>query len=182
MRDLGMALKEARSLHKHLFDKTKEAKTQGHANYRLAFEKAQNDIEQWIGEQKASGRIEIPSPIVINITDGIISERNDRDFFIAESVKAANDLTSMATIDGNVRLLNVCFEAKSKKEQFKFVKDYPQESNLQFLFNISSPMSEDMVENARSYFDIAEIGSRCAFLSSGGVNAILKLIDGFDLD
>lgn len=173
--DLATALKVSITENKPLFDKTKEAKTQGFANYRLAFEKSKNDIEQWIGEQITAGITNVPSPIVINITDGNISERDGEGLCITESMKAANDLTSLATKDGNVRLFNICFEVKSNKERLSFVKDYPQESNLQFLFNISSPMSEDMVESAKSYF--GRVGPRLMFLSSGEVSAILKLME-----
>ncbi len=177
-KDLGKALKEAKSLNKPLFDKTKEAKPEYQTVMRLAFERAKSDIEQWISKQKAAG-VRIPAPIVINITDGFPYEGKDKEQkqVFSETLKSAKDLTSIATPDGNVRLFNVHFDPDSKEETLRFPQNRPAEEHLQFLFDASSPMSGDMINLARTYFKEACMGSRCMLSNEKDISNLARFID-----
>lgn len=177
IRDLAIALKA--SANKPLFDKTKEAKPEYQTVMRIAFEKAKSDIEQWINNQKSDNVAQIPSPIVINISDGFPyegKEKNQKQVF-AETLKAAQELTSISTPDGNVRLFNVHFDPDSKEETLRFPKKRPDDERLQFLFDASSPMSEDMINSARAYFNEAEIGSRCMLSNEKEISNLARFIE-----
>lgn len=177
IRDLAMALKA--SANKPLFDKTKEAKPEYQTMMRMAFDKAKSDIEQWINEQKRAERIRIPSPIVINITDGFPYEGDDKDQkeIYAQTLKAAQDLMAISTNDGNVRIYNVHFDPNTKEDTLTFPKQRPKEEHLQFLFDASSPMSEDMVKSAQSYFKVADMGSRCMLSNEKDISNLAKFIE-----
>ena len=176
IRDLAMALKE--SSNKPLFDKTREAKPEYQTIMRLAFEKAKNDIEQWISKQKSVG-LRIPAPIVINVTDGFPYEgedKNQRRVF-KETLKAARELTAVSTPDGNVRLFNIHFDPETKEDTLRFPKRPPREEHLQFLYDASSPMTEDMVNSARAYFKEAEMGSRCMLSNEKEISNLANFIE-----
>ena len=67
---LAKAFLVAKKENKPIFDKNVEAKPEHQTCMKMAFDKAKEDIEQWIAAQRANGITAIPAPIVINITDG----------------------------------------------------------------------------------------------------------------
>lgn len=176
IRDLALALRATSG--KPLFDKTKEAKPEYQTIMRLAFERAKADIEQWIAKQRIAA-VPIPAPIVINISDGFPYEGPERDQtqVFAETLKAAKDLTAISTPDGNVRLFNIHFDPKSKERTLHFPQTRPSEAHLQFLFDASSPMSEDMVNSARAYFNEANMNSRCMLSNEKEISNLAKFIE-----
>ena len=161
-----------------IFDKENEAKPDGQTCMRLAFEKAKEDIEQWIANQTRKGFTRIPAPIVINITDGYPYEEGavQEDVF-KNTVKAAKDLMSVRTMDGNVRIFNVHFDPSSIETSLRFPKTRPSSEELQFLFDASSTMSEDLVSVAQAYgFEDAEMGSKCMISNEKDVSKLADFI------
>lgn len=179
IRDLAMALKASKSENKPLFDKTKEAKPEYQTVMRIAFEKAKSDIEQWINRQRNDGIEQIPSPVVINLTDGFPYEGKEKDqkIVFAETLKAAKELTSLSTSDGNVRLFNAHFDPDTKEETLRFPKKRPEEEYLQFLYDASSPMTEAMINSAKAYFKEADSGSRCMLSNVKDVKDIAAFME-----
>lgn len=120
---------------------------------RLAFEKAKQDIEEWLKVQKQKGILNSPSPVVINITDGFPYEgpNFNQDEVYTNTLKAAKDIMSIATSDGNVRLFNIHFEPQSEEPTLRFPAKEPNSKNLQFLYNASSVMTPQMILSANIY-------------------------------
>ena len=130
---------------------------------RLAFERAKQDIEEWLSIQNKKGILNSPSPIVINITDGFPYEgpNFNQDNVYADTLKAAKDIMSITTSDGNVRLFNIHFDPQSEEPTLRFPTSEPNDTNLQFLYNASSVMTPQMILSARTYgFTETKDGSR----------------------
>jgi uncharacterized protein YegL len=130
---------------------------------RLAFERAKLDIEEWLSIQKIKGNLNTPSPIVINITDGFPYEgpKFNQDNVYADTLKAAKDIMSISTSDGNVRLFNIHFDPQTEEPTLRFPSSEPNSKNLQFLYNASSVMTSQMVSAAKTYgFAETKEGSR----------------------
>lgn len=120
---------------------------------RLAFERAKLDIEEWLSIQKMKGYLNTPSPVVINITDGFPNEgpNFNQNNVYADTLKAAKDIMSITTSDGNVRMFNIHFDPQSEEPTLRFPANEPNSKNLQFLYNASSVMTSQMVSAARIY-------------------------------
>ena len=154
-------------------------KPTGQTFMKRAFEVAKKDVEDWIKQQKNAGRENIPAPIIMNITDGFPYEGKGKSqaLVFEETLKAAQDLTSISTSDGNVRLYNIHFDPESKEDTLKFPKLRPSERHLQFLYDASSSLSEDMFIVAKNYFKEAEIGSRCMLSNVKDLEDLANFID-----
>lgn len=178
-RDLAIKVANARKAGKPLFDKQNEAKPEYQTRMQAAFEAAQVDIEQWIAKQKAAGA-PIPAPIVINITDGEPWEGkayNQKDVY-SNTLKAARNLMNISTPDGNVRLFNIHHDPSSKSETLRFPTTKPNSEHLQFLYDASSGMSEDMLKTAHSYgFITADMNSRCMISNEHEVSKLASFIE-----
>lgn len=180
MRDIALLLKQSRVSGQPIFDKSNEAKPEYQTRMQLAFEKAKEDIEQWVSEQKQKGFTKIPAPIVINITDGYPYEGKEyvqTDVF-ENTLRAAKSLMDYRTMDGNVRIFNVHYDPSSSISTLRFPKTRPSGEELQFLYDASSPMSGDLIAAAKNYgFEEAEIGSKCMISNEKEVSKLASFIE-----
>lgn len=158
-KEIGPFLKLARKKHLPILDKTKDAKPEYQTCMRLAFIEAKRDIEQWLAKQNAEI---VPSPIVINITDGYPYEGKDQneDEVFSRTLRAAKELTDIHTSDGPVRLFNIHYEPSSDIPTLRFPKTEPSNRVLRFLYNASSPVTADMAKALSPYFTEVTEGAR----------------------
>lgn len=178
---LALAFRDARKEGRPLFDKNGKAKPEYQTCMGMGFEKAKQDVEQWIAEQKAKGKTSIPAPIVINITDGEPYEGKDiaQNVVFERTLRAATELMSVKTDDGNVRIFNVHHDPSTNDPTLRFPTSKPTlNDNMAFLYQASSPMSDDLVSSAQSYgFAEATIGSRCMISNETDISRVASFIE-----
>ena len=178
---LSKALLEAKKGGRPLFNKKEEAKPEFQTCMKMAFDKAKEDVEQWIAQQKAEGRTEIPSPIVINITDGEPYEGDDisKEDVFEKTRQAAMALMNVSTDDGNVRIFNVHHDPTISDPSLSFPTSQPTiNENMAFLYQISSPMYEDLLDSAHTFgFTEATIGSHCMISNEKDVSRVVSFIE-----
>lgn len=162
VRQMAGAMLDAEEAGKKIFDPQGNAKPEYQTCMRLAFEKAKKDVEAWIQSQQ--GKTDIPSPIVINVTDGYPyeGEEYNQEQVYADTLKAAQELMHISTPDGYVRLLNIHHDPKTNTANVKFPCAMPtQGDNVRFLFQASSPLTAQMAIAANNMgFAEAREGSR----------------------
>ncbi|MBR4367128.1 MAG: VWA domain-containing protein [Bacteroidaceae bacterium] len=178
---LARALKDAKRENRPLFDKNAEAKPEYQTCMKMGFEKAKQDVDQWIAGQKANGKTAIPAPIVINITDGQPYEGDDvpQDEVFRQTLQAARDLMNVMTMDGNVRIFNVHYDPETSDPTLRFPTSQPTlNENMAFLYQASSPMSDELVLSAQSYgFPEAVSGSRCMMSNEKDASKLASFIE-----
>lgn len=178
---IAVALSEARKEGRPLFDKNGIAKPEFQTCMRMAFEKAKQDIEEWIVCQRSLGRVKIPSPIVINITDGEPYEGDDinQDNLFNETLQAAQALMRVETDDGNVRIFNIHHDPQSVGSPLRFPVEKPTSSpNMAFLYDASSVMTEDMIDLAHKFdFMEAAKGSHCMISNESSPSNVSRFIE-----
>ncbi|MEM7271748.1 MAG: VWA domain-containing protein [Actinomycetota bacterium] len=118
-----------------------------------AIELAGSWLSRWVADHPDS----FP-PIVINITDGIVTDRGSDGSGLSEW---ARRLRSLGTEDGNVLLFNVFLTAGTARPIFfpSTPSGLPQPAGTD-LFETASPLPASMVEVARSAGFPAEPGAR----------------------
>lgn len=116
-----------------------------------AFDKAAEDIQEWIAKQRTAGITRIPAPLVINITDGAPYEGNGVDA-IEKARKAAERLKSIQITDGNVLVFNIHFTVDPKGARLILPSQPPMNQYLRFLYDASSVIPEKLVETAKEQF------------------------------
>lgn len=159
-----------------------EAKESGLTNMEDAFKMASNKIKEWIEFQQKKG-VPIPAPRVVNITDGHPEMRGVPDDKAMEKAEtAARELMGVQTDDGKVMLSNIFLYSCNIRfpqqidEVNKSIKEDWARTNAEFLFRISSEISEASVANAASKGLTVDIGSRL-LLCSDNPEDILKFLD-----
>lgn len=142
-----------------------EVKPEYQTCMRLAFDEAKRDIEQWLAKQNNSS--EIPSPIVINITDGYPYEgkNTDQNKVFENTLRAAKDLMAIRTSDGPVRVFNIHYEPGNNLPTLRFPQNEPKDQILQFMYNASSLLTDDMAKALSIKFKEATEGA-CAMVSN----------------
>lgn len=155
---MTQAMIEAEENETKIFDRNSNAKPEYQTCMRMAFEKAIEDVEEWIHRQEGEPIEEIPSPIVINVTDGFPYEgkNKDQEDVYKNTLAAAEKLMSIKTNDGHVRLFNIHYDPKSKEKTMRFPCEIPSETNMRFLYNASSPLTEKMIIAANNHFGFTE--------------------------
>ena len=143
---------------------------------RLAFDEAKRDIEQWLASQKNTSNI--PSPIVINITDGYPYEGKDVDQnkVFESTLSSAKELMAIRTNDGPVRVFNIHYEPGGNTPTLRFPKNEPKDQILQFMYNASSPLTNDMAEVLSKYFKEATGGARAMISNEKNVKDLTNFI------
>ncbi len=179
---LAKAFLVAKKENKPIFDKNVEAKPEHQTCMKMAFDKAKEDIEQWIAAQRANGITAIPAPIVINITDGKPYEGEGDDVqkeVFKQTLQSARALMNLKTEDGNVCVFNVHYDPETSDPTLRFPTSEPTiDDNMAFLFNASSPMSNELVNSAQAYgFQEAVIGSRCMMSNEKDASELAKFIE-----
>lgn len=160
-----------------IFDKNTEFRPQYQTWMRLAFDEARKDIEKWIAKQKTANMI-IPAPIVINITDGYPYEGDSKTWtqVSQETLRAAQALKDISTPDGNVRLFNIHHDPNSKGATSVFPAQRPSAPAEQFLFDASSEMDENTLNNAAKDFSASK-GAKCMVSNEKDPGTLVKLIE-----
>lgn len=173
--EIGALIGESERQERPLFNAITEYQTE----MQKAFETAIKDVNEWIDRQKKAGMTNIPSPIVINITDGFPYEGPDKDQenVFERTLNAAKKLTSISTNDGNIRLFNIHFDPQTKNKTIRFPEQRPVERTLQFMFDASSPMEPDMFTLAKRYFPEATFNSKCMISNEKDLEALFNFID-----
>lgn len=155
----------------------KEGKPQGLTHMSIAFEKAADEIRNWIAKQKTKG-ILVPAPIVINITDGYpeekgLTEQESRD----KALLAANALKAISVDDGNVLLFNIHIDGiVGKEEGLMFPVVRPSDQRKGFLFEASSEMTSTFVLSAQRQNLPATTGSRFMVSNISDVRVLARLV------
>ena len=142
----GWASDYARDLQKCKENGTRiiEPESYGGTPMDLGFQKAAECIEKWLEDRQSAGG-DIPAPIVINITDGMPNSNED-------ATREAKKLMNMSTPDGNVIVFNIHMDEYSNNE-IRFPStpaDAGDSEEAQFLFDISSEMTDQFVRVAKS--------------------------------
>lgn len=112
-------------------------------------------------------------PIVINITDGLVT---DDPFDGASLGEWANRLTSIETSDGNALLLNIFLAADGSPEVLFPVNPNGLPQPGPELFAISSPLPKTMVANARASLVTVPDGAR-GFVFNAGLATLVKFLE-----
>lgn len=130
-----------------------------------AFEKAYELAEQWI-----EGHPDNFPPIVINITDG---EPND----MSRTMKAAQNLMSLATNDGKLLLFNAHISNKTVGEiQLPNNRAGLSDNLAKFLFDISSELPAPLMSAAEKVGFAPQAGARgCVFNAKS--ETLIKLLN-----
>jgi hypothetical protein len=120
-----------------------DAMARGQTPMCAVLERAATILRPWVAEHSFSY-----PPTVINITDG---ESNDGD-----PRKAAQELTSLATSDGNVLLLTVHASSNQFAQQvfFPASADALPDHASQVMFEMSSPLPEPMRRTAQDLLGV----------------------------
>lgn len=159
---MASAMLDAEEAGKKIFDPNGDAKPEYQTCMKLAFEEAKKDVEQWIQSQQ--GKTDVPSPIVINVTDGYPYEGKEynQERIYSDTLKAAQELMKISTPDGNVRLLNIHHDPRTNDPKLKFPVSMPTTGdNVRFLYQASSPLTEKMAIAANKMgFPEAREGAR----------------------
>lgn len=116
-----------------------------------AYDKAAEDIREWIAKQQAKGITRIPAPLVINITDGEPYEGDNVDA-MDKARKAAERLKNISVPDGNVLVFNIHFTIDSNGARLVLPSQPPMNKYLRFLYDASSVIPSKMVESAVEQF------------------------------
>ncbi len=125
-----------------------------------ALEYAHRLIKGWVDTYP-----ECSPPIVINITDGEPKDGNP--------TKIAEKLRSLNTTDGNVLLFNFHISSKSKGEiLFPDAPEVLPDKYARLLFNMSSPLTDMMLDRAKDHNIQVASGSR-GFSFNVGTNEVL---------
>lgn len=139
----------------------KEGKAQGLTHLSMAYDKAAEIIKKWIASQDAKGQ-PIPAPVVINITDGFPEEkgltfRESRE----KALQAAKRLQNISVPDGNVLLINIHIDgAPGTIPEMIFPYTKPTDDERGFLFEASTPLTDQFIERAKRAALPAEKNSR----------------------
>ena len=157
---------------KPMFELTPEWQTYTAKGLRAAAD----DIREWISSQAREG-ILTPAPIVIHITDGAPFQADMTPEAAAqEARKAADELKSISTPDGNTLLFNIHIEPGKPAQ--RFLSTPPADPHLKFLFDISSELNDVFVQRAHTALyelssegvDISAIKSKSRFMISNETN------------
>lgn len=111
---------------------------------KKAFENAKRLCDDWI---KWGNHMECHPPIIINITDG---EATDAGSNYSELINEAEQIKRLATHYGGVNILNIHISALTG-DRILFPSDGStlRDRNAQLLFNISTPLTENMIRIAQ---------------------------------
>jgi hypothetical protein len=112
-------------------------------------------------------------PIVINITDGLVT---DNPFDGADLTEWAGRLTSIETSDGNALLLNIFLSADGAPEVLFPVNPAGLPEPGPELFGISSPLPKAMVSNARASLVNVPDGAR-GLVFNAGFATLVKFLE-----
>ena len=179
VKQMAIAMIEAEDAGKKIFDSNGKAKPEYQTCMKMAFEEAKRDVEQWIKSQR--GRSDMPSPIVINVTDGkpYEGENYNQDQVYADTLKAAQELMKVTTPDGNVRLLNIHHDPSTNDPTLTFPYSRPQiDKNMQFLFQASSLLTEKMAVAANKMgFPEAREGSRAMISNANKPSIVTQFLN-----
>lgn len=127
-----------------MFDLKPEWQTYTAAGLRAAAA----DIREWISAQKSAG-ILTPAPIVIHVTDGDPFQADmSPEAAAQEARKAADELKSISTSDGNALLFNIHVEPGKPVQ--RFLSAPPADPHLKFLYDISSELNDVFVSRAKT--------------------------------
>ena len=153
-----------------------EVKPEYQTCMRLAFNEAKRDIEQWLARQKTS---EIPSPIVINITDGYPYEgkSTDQNKVFESTLHAAKELMAIRTNDGPVRIFNIHYEPGNNIPTLRFPKIEPKDHTLQFMYNASSLLTDEMAKALSTKFEEATEGARAMVSNEKNIEDLTAFIN-----
>lgn len=177
IRDIALKITNAIRNNDPIFDKKNEFKPQGQTWMRLAFEEARRDIHKWIDKQTAANKI-MPAPIVINITDGYPYEGESTSWEkVSEAtLKAARELMSISTPDGNVRVFNIHHDPTVSASMKLFPSIRPSDPAEKFLFDASSEMDSITLSSAKIQFGASE-GSRYMVSNVKDPSLLVKLVE-----
>lgn len=116
------------------------------ASLSKALIKVKENVEEWVYTQYEKGISEVPAPIVINLTDGVLSE----DLSIqscenSSTLETAKELMSISTKDGNVLLFNILYNQVNNNITLRYPNVLPKDVSQQLLYNASSILSPSLI-------------------------------------
>jgi len=162
--ELGKELYEAHNRNTSFFPAKASGGTPMTEALELAYKLIQQrnaDLEDQKNKEEING---ISAPIVINITDGMPNDEST-------ATAAAQKLMDIKCEDGNVILFNMHISARGAKELLfpATEADLDGSPEARFLFNISSPLDDDMVNNAYANgFESVKAGVRGMITNASG--------------
>jgi hypothetical protein len=127
-------------------------------------------IESWITKKPDN-----PAPVIINISDGFPYEGDGGDE-PAKTIRNAQELLKLSTLDGNPLIFSVHIGDGSK--ELGFVDDESQlpDEQAKLLFQISSKVPESYKEAGKKFGFNLSIESR-GFVSNAGPETLIKFIN-----
>lgn len=166
---------------KSLLDKETNAKPQSQTYTAAGLRAVAKDIQNWIDIQNTPDGM-IPAPLVVHVTDGYPYEGNESDdSAFANALAAANELKSITTSDGNVRLFNIHIEPGMPTHTFPTTRPTGTgdvEKIMKFLFDSASEVDEGAKKNADLLLNsgVVKTGSKFMVSNISGKGLLSKLI------
>lgn len=161
-----------------LFDKTSEAMPRGQKCTAKAFRAVKEDIMEWINSQRRKN-IPMPAPVVIHITDGRpTEEEREQTVALEDALRAAEEIKQINLPDGNPILINIHYN--NETPEILFPIQNPNDEDLQFLFDASSVMDDELVERVReNYLLPTQQGCRCMVSNVKDLNSLSLIVSCF---
>ncbi len=160
-----------------LFDPEK-IKPQWQTYMAAAFDAAAKDINEWLAKQKNQGK-QTPAPVVINITDGKPEESGITiPQAIDKALKAAENLKSISTPDGNALLFNIHI-TPNKAEKIILPSVEPTNDEFaKFLYKASSVIPSSLIDKAKHIWPDCTVTSESKAMVSNenDVGSLLSFI------
>lgn len=144
----------------------------GATNMKGAFEMAKAIIEKWIED-----RPDNPSPVIINITDGVpYYDGKNIDECRKETISVAHSIMNLSVTDGNVLIFNALIRGDGCKQEFPNSLEECSSEESKFLFEISSVVPDAYKAIAQARELPVKDGSRGCIFEADGIQ-LISLID-----
>lgn len=139
-------------------------------NMMGAFATVNDIVEKWIKDHP-----EYPSPVVINISDGLPYDGREIEECMQETIEIVNKIKEQKTTDGNVQIFNAMI-GDGNKVVFPKSNSELDSVEAQFLYEISTEIPEAYKGAAEKNELKFETGARGAIYNADAEH-LIKLID-----
>lgn len=123
-------------------------------------------VSDWVNDPQHSSNND-PVPVVINISDGAPTDSDD------DVRKYAKDIMSLKIPDGNPRIFNIHISANSNSEIYFPNSKFGMDSDSELLFDISSDVTQDLVETIPELLNHSIKGGEKMMMSNVSDPAVL---------
>ncbi len=125
--------------------------------------------EKWAKDWATKHADSFP-PVIINISDGEATDGDPK--------KTADKILKIETTDGNAMIWN-CHLSRDKTDPISFpndIKKLPEDKYAHTMFEMSSPLPDEMIAIAREEYQTVEKGAR-GYVFNAQLEDLIKLLD-----